>query len=43
MVVARIGLHAGAGRGDQFVHFWTTIADTNATLSEALGVPPVGT
>ncbi len=42
LVVARIGLHAGAGRGDQFVLFWTTIADTNATLSEALGIPPEG-
>lgn len=42
LVVARIGLHSRAGLGDQFVYFWTTIADTNATLSEALGVPREG-
>ncbi|UAK23844.1 hypothetical protein [Sphingomonas nostoxanthinifaciens] len=42
LVIARVGLHAQVGRGDQFVEHWTTIADTNATLSDALGVPREG-
>lgn len=42
LVVARIGVHSGAAEHSQFVNYWTKIADTNETISAALGIPPDG-
>lgn len=42
LVIARIGEHAAGGPNDGFVLRWTTLNDTNATLSEALGIPAEG-
>lgn len=42
LVIARIGDHAAGGPNEQFVQQWTSLADTNATLSEALGIPADG-
>jgi hypothetical protein len=41
LTVARIGLASNDSSGDRFLSFWTTIGDTNDSLSSALGVSPV--
>ena len=43
LVVARVGIHAnGCDQNDWFVKYWTSLTDTNASLSEALAIPPGG-
>jgi hypothetical protein len=40
LTIARVGLAADDGYRDKFLAFWTTLADTNDSLSAALGVSP---
>jgi len=43
LVIARIGMLArGSQADDHFVWYWTSLSETNASLSAALNVPPDG-
>lgn len=42
LVVARVGLLAGSETGSGFVMRWTSLTDSNETLSEQLGINPNG-
>lgn len=44
LVIARIGIHAAGNNvpNERFVWQWTSLADTNAALSDALGIPATG-
>jgi hypothetical protein len=42
LVIARIGIAAQPEPNDHFITMWTTLRDTNASLSESLGIPAEG-